>query len=677
MHSKLLGLFLLALISLSSNANNRLIIKYKNTTQTYRSFGANLYPTHPIQPLNATQINNISTATNAQVRYLHTIPNGAHVITLNINTNESDMQQMINLIKEDPTVEYVEEDRILKHVTNPAINTEQWDMQLTSAALSGSGTWVGNNFTGAWPIVPSYLPGNGVTVSVIDTGYTPHPNFISNLQTLSTGSSQYGYQFISDCRVAGSCPATTSNSAAYLAPQADGLDLGDFISSSDAQTTFFSGCTVTNSSWHGSHVTGTIIGQGYNSSTMQGILGGAYSAKVVPVRVLGKCGGYTSDIISGMYWAAGFSVSGATINPNPAKVINMSLGGSGSCGTAQQDAINQIAAEGVIMVAAAGNSHSNVSYFNPASCNNIISVASVGPTQALASYSNYGNTTITAAGGNTSSPYNTNGGVYSTIWSSTQQYESTMYGGYGTYTYYQGTSQATPHASAAIADIIATLTTNSTPYNLALIEQIIESSALYNYTSCSIYGCAYSGVLNTESAVLYTEALTNVVSPSPSSVTFTSGSASSATITFTNNTESTFEIESVVISSSTASATTDSKVGISRSTASVPTINTNNCNTTLDPASSCQVQIAWGNSNSTLTALLQLFSPSNEVLSTVTINNNGTITPVVNPTSGGGGGCSMIQNGNDASIYLLLGIVALFGIRRYLRYKFLSLLRKV
>ena len=225
-----------------------------------------------------------------------------------------------------------------------------------------------------------------------------------------------------------------------------------------------------------------------------------------------------------------------------------------------------------------------------------------------------------------------------------------MYGGYGTYTYYQGTSQATPHVAAAIADIIATLNNNATSYNLALIEQIIESSALYNYTNCSSSGCATSGVLNAESAIIYTETLTNVISPSPSSVTFTSGSASNVTITFTNNTESAVEVASV---------------GITSSTTSVPTINSNNCNTTLEPNSSCQVQITWGNSNSTLTALLQLLSTSNQILSTVTINNNGSITPASG--SGGGGGCNMIQNGNDASIYLLLGIVVLFGIRRYLK----------
>ncbi|MGB2747636.1 MAG: S8 family serine peptidase, partial [Thiofilum sp.] len=77
-----------------------------------------------------------------------------------------------------------------------------------------------------------------------------------------------------------------------------------------------------------------------------GVAGVAYNAKVVPVRVLGKCGGYTSDIADGMLWAVGNTVSGTTVNRNPAKVLNLSLGGQNACGTTTQNAINAARAKG-------------------------------------------------------------------------------------------------------------------------------------------------------------------------------------------------------------------------------------------------------------------------------------------------------------------------------------------
>ena len=82
------------------------------------------------------------------------------------------------------------------------------------------------------------------------------------------------------------------------------------------------------SSWHGTHVAGTVAAVTNNG---EGIAGVAYDAQVVPVRVLGKCGGLTSDIADGIIWASGGTVSGVPANANAADVINMSLGGGGAC----------------------------------------------------------------------------------------------------------------------------------------------------------------------------------------------------------------------------------------------------------------------------------------------------------------------------------------------------------
>ena len=82
----------------------------------------------------------------------------------------------------------------------------------------------------------------------------------------------------------------------------------------------------------------------------------ARGVRILPVRVLGKCGGFDSDIIAGMRWAAGLSVPGVPTNPYPARVLNLSLGGDGPCSAAYQEAVDQITAAGTVIVAAAGNS---------------------------------------------------------------------------------------------------------------------------------------------------------------------------------------------------------------------------------------------------------------------------------------------------------------------------------
>jgi subtilisin family serine protease len=86
-----------------------------------------------------------------------------------------------------------------------------------------------------------------------------------------------------------------------------------------------------------------------------GMAGVARNVRILPVRVLGKCGGLDSDILAGMRWAAGLNVPGLPMNPNPARVLNMSLGGDGLCSAAYSDAISQVKATGAIVVVAAGN----------------------------------------------------------------------------------------------------------------------------------------------------------------------------------------------------------------------------------------------------------------------------------------------------------------------------------
>ena len=256
--------------------------------------------------------------------------------------------------------------------------------------------------------------GEGVAVAVIDTGITNHPDL--------QGQILPGYDFISNASMAGDGNGRDGNAN----------DEGDFIFTSP-------------SSWHGTHVTGTVVALADNAL---GVAGVAPGAKVVPVRVLGKGGGFASDIADGIIWAAGGSVPGVPDNRNPARVLNLSLGGTGACGSVYSTAINMARARGSVVVVAAGNSNADASLFTPANCPGTITVAASNPSGGKSSYSNYGRSVnITAPGGAGSGGDQAN--IYSTV-----NAGKTLPAG-PAYAAYAGTSMASPHVAAVAALIFA------------------------------------------------------------------------------------------------------------------------------------------------------------------------------------------------------------------------------
>ncbi|URM89244.1 S8 family serine peptidase [Streptomyces sp. MRC013] len=358
---------------------------------------------------------------------------GAALISLDGAADEKTADTVMAAFRADPDVAYVVPDRRVYATAATPNDTEysrQWDLFEATAGMRVPGAW-------------DKATGSGVNVSVIDTGYVAHSDLSANIVP--------GYDFISDPFMANDGGGRDGNAA----------DPGDWMLQGECGDNYPE--RDTSSSWHGTHVAGTIAASTHNG---KGVAGIAYDAKVQPVRVLGKCGGTTADIMDAITWSSGGSVAGAPSNPYPADVINMSLGGGGSCDAGTQSAINAAVNRGSTIVVAAGNSNVNASGFNPANCSNVITVAASDREGNRASYSNYGTIVdITAPGGETAA--SSANGIWSTLNSGTR-------GPVGeNYKAYQGTSMAAPHI-AGLAALMKQANPSMTP---AQIESTIKSKA--------------------------------------------------------------------------------------------------------------------------------------------------------------------------------------------------------
>ncbi|WIH05638.1 S8 family serine peptidase [Xanthomonas translucens pv. graminis] len=368
---------------------------------------------------------------------------GSEVIKADRPLDRTEAEALMRQLAADPNVESVEIDQrmtIALTPNDPSLSN-QWAFGTTSAGI---------NVRPAW----DQATGTGVVVAVIDTGITSHPDLNANILQ--------GYDFVSDADMARDGNGRDNNPA----------DQGDWTAANEC----YSGSPATNSSWHGTHVAGTIAAVTHNSTGVAGI---AFNAKILPVRALGKCGGYTSDIADAITWASGGTVSGVPANTTPAEVINMSLGGSGTCSTTYQNAINAAVGRGTTVVVAAGNSSASVSTSSPANCANVIAVAATTSSRAKASYSNYGSGVDISAPGSS---------ILSTL------NDGTTTPGNPSYASYNGTSMATPHVAGVVALMQSVAPTPLTP---AQVESTIKSTAAS--FSCS-QGCG-AGLLDANAAV--------------------------------------------------------------------------------------------------------------------------------------------------------------------------------
>jgi len=291
---------------------------------------------------------------------------GGNYQLLSVSGGNADPEATAARLRQDPRIAEAVPDRWL-HLNDTVPNDPYYT----------SGTYPQSLYMGA----PAQTPGaanlpkawdrtqgsNSIVVAVVDTGYLPHPDLAARLVA--------GYDFIS------------SSSAARDGDgrDADATDQGDYIPAGfqcPGEST--SSPTLTPSSWHGTRVA-SVIGAVTNNG--QGIAGVDWNARIQPVRVAGECGGLLSDTVDGMRWAGGLSVPGVPNNPTPARVINISLGG-GTCSSIEQQAVNDLTAKGVVVVAAAGNSGGAVEA--PGDCSGVIAVTAHVNSGERASYASTG-----------------------------------------------------------------------------------------------------------------------------------------------------------------------------------------------------------------------------------------------------------------------------------------------
>ncbi len=287
----------------------------------------------------------------------------------------AEAERVADRLRQRPEVEWVSLNALEQRlqVTSDPLSAEQWWLK---AAGGTDGNVLPDRLRGvpgffsAWTLAGAGAAASGgisAVVAVLDTGITPHPDLVGRVLP--------GYDFVSD-------PLTANDGDGR---DSDPTDAGDWVSATDRKQARFANCNEQRSSWHGTVIAGLVAA---NADNGIGVAGIDRQARILPVRVAGKCGAAVADIVDGMRWAAGLPVAGVALNPNPARIINISFGGSAACGREYQAAVDELRGIGVVVVAAAGNDHGNVS--RPANCNGVIGVAALNRDGFKAHYSSFG-----------------------------------------------------------------------------------------------------------------------------------------------------------------------------------------------------------------------------------------------------------------------------------------------
>ncbi|MFN2206988.1 MAG: S8 family serine peptidase, partial [Candidatus Promineifilaceae bacterium] len=424
-------------------------------------------------------VQRMSAEAGAELEFVRPMSGGSYVYRLAEHLPAAEVETVSGHLEALPEIRLAEPDLILRadgrtemvaaapggaaFEPDDPLYDHQWHYRYTPAAGEGV------NLPPAWDVTTG---SSSTVVAVIDTGITDHVEF--------QGRVLPGYDFIFS-------PVISNDGDGR---DADAHDPGDYDPD---------GRCASGSSWHGTHVAGTIAASSNNGI---GVAGVNWQAKILPVRVLGRCGGYTSDVLDGARWAAGLSVPGVPPNEHPADVLNLSLGGQRTCTVTEQAAYDAIAAAGKVVVVAAGNASQDALYHSPASCDRVITVAATDQVGDRAGFSNYGRLIEISAPGA--------GLILSTYNSGPTAPEG------DSYAYLAGTSMATPHVTGVVSLLLG-LHPDLTPEQVLARLQDNARDFLPGST-CTTALCG-AGILDAAAAIispvqpLETPALSEIANP--------------------------------------------------------------------------------------------------------------------------------------------------------------------
>ena len=426
----------------ADSTTSRLIVKFANSTLKSA-------------PEPKSRVAKLAASLGVSLKHVRTTAIAADVVALDTPVGMREAERLAQIVARDPAVDYAEPDRFVKPSLVPNDPSAIYQTYLNGDPAS-------INAYGAWDVTTG---SPNTVVAVVDTGYTDHAGL--------AGRFLPGYDFVSDLFISGDGDTRDP----------DAHDPGDWVTAANVMAGPAGlDCSVRNSTWHGTAVAGVIAANSNDGAWTAGI---DWAAKVLPVRVLGKCGGWDSDIIDGLAWAGGLTVPGVPPNPHPAQVINMSLGDydKHACPSSYQTVIDAVFAHGVTraIVASAGNQSDNVANYTPANCAGVISVGTIDPMGSKVQYSNYGAVSLSAPSG-----------ITVLLNSGTQGPVSDVIGTY------DGTS-----FSAAIVSGVASLVLAVAPSVSAnQLRSILTSSAtpFPAGSNCASFGCG-AGMVNAAAAV--------------------------------------------------------------------------------------------------------------------------------------------------------------------------------
>jgi len=353
-------------------------------------------------------IASLQAKTGLQITLLRSMSDHAYVVNVKGRHSDPNLKQSIDELIDKGLLTYAQYDSPLKLSTaarhqrntatamppdlvpNDQLYQRQWILDSPESTVASV------NMTQAWEITTGSPE---VVVAVIDTGILFDHSDLTNRLLM-------GYDFVAGLNEAPETIIPVQSQDNYLkAHDGDGRDLdptdpgdGVDLAFQDYMKSLGFDCPLANSTWHGTAMASLLAANGNDGVGMTGV---DWQAKVLPVRAIGRCGGNRSDLLDAIRWAAGVEDPNLPPNPNPARIINLSLGIDDVCGPADQIAINDAVRAGAIIVAAVGNHGRNTDDVPsaPADCRHVIGVSAINADGSRAKYSNYGDDADIAAPG--------------------------------------------------------------------------------------------------------------------------------------------------------------------------------------------------------------------------------------------------------------------------------------